>query len=145
MSMNLFFRAFTQQEIDEMQQNHALIDKWIEEEKYALETYIETAWDVLATILDGVGILVGKQIDEALFNGCALISADVVKNQAQKLSFWTHEQILEGLRNLDEDADLYHLELFQEDGEYLQEQFDCLVNFYKEAAAQGLGAISYAA
>jgi hypothetical protein len=145
MSMNLFFRAFTQQEIDEMQQNHALIDKWIEEEKYALETDIETAWDVLATILDGVGILVGKQIDEALFNGCALISADVVKNQAQKLSSWTHEQILEGLRNLDEDADLYHLELFQEDEEYLQEQFDCLVNFYKAAAAQGLGAISYAA
>jgi len=145
MSMNLFFRAFTQQEIDDMEKDHALIDEWVEAEKYSAETDIETAWDVLRAILDGVGILVGKPIDDALFNGCALISADIVKNQAQKLSDWTHEQVLERFQSLDEDADLYHLELYREDEEYLLDQFDCLVAFYKEATEKGLGALSYAA
>ncbi|MDD5275670.1 MAG: DUF1877 family protein [Methylovulum sp.] len=145
MSMNLFFRAFTQQEIDDMGKDHTLIDRWVEDEKYSVETDIETAWDVLKEILDGVGILIGEQIDDALFNGCALISSDTVKDQAQKLADWTHEQVVEGLRNLDEDEDLYHLDLFQEDEEYLLEQFDCLVAFYKEAAEKGLGALSYAA
>jgi len=145
MSMNLFFRAFTQQEIDDMEKNHALIDEWVDGEKYSLETDVETAWDVLAAILDGIGIFVGKEIDNALYNGCSLIPADEVKEQAQKLSLWTHEQVLEGLRGLDENADLYHLQIFQEEEEDLLEQFDCLVAFYKEAAEKGLGALSYAA
>lgn len=145
MSMNLFFRAFTQQAIDDMDKNHALIDDWVEGKKYSIETDVETAWDVLAAILDGVGIFVGKEVDDALFNGCSLIPADVVKEQAQKLSNRTREQILERFRNLDEDADLYRLELYREEEEDLLEQFDSLVAFYKQAAEKGLGALSYVA
>jgi hypothetical protein len=148
MSMNLFFRAFTQQEIEDMEKNHALIDEWVEEEKYSLETDVETAWDVLTAILDGIGILVGKRIDNALSNGCALIPAEVVKDQAQKLSNWTHEQVSVRLQGLDENADLYWLNVYKEEetGEpYLLDMFDNLVAFYKEAAEKGLAALSYAA
>lgn len=143
MSMNLFFKAFSQQEIDDMEKDHSLIDKWVEEEKYALETDVETAWAVLIAILDGAGILVGKRFDRALYNGCSLISANTVKEEAQTLSGWTHEQVLEGLRNLDEEDDLYHLDVYQENEEYLLQQFDRLVAFYKEAAEKGLGALHY--
>jgi len=146
MSMNLFFRAFTQPEIDAMEKDHTLIDTWIlENKRYSLETDVETAWDVLMTILDGVGFHVGEEIDDALFNGCALISADEVKDQALKLSSWTEEQVLNRLRKIDQGADLYHLEFYQDEEESLLEQFDCLVTFYKEAAEKGLGAVSYAA
>jgi hypothetical protein len=146
MSMNLFFRAFTQQEIEAMDKDHALIDEWVlNDKKYSTGTDVETAWDVLMAILDGVGFRVGKEVDNALFNGCTLISADVVKDQAQKLSNWTNGQVLEGLRTIDGDADIYHLEFYQDEEEDLLEQFGCLVAFYKEAAENGLGALSYAA
>ncbi|MGR9013613.1 MAG: DUF1877 family protein [Gammaproteobacteria bacterium] len=143
MSMNLFFKAFSQQEINDMAKDHSLIDSWVEEEKYSLETDVESAWDVLAAILDGAGILVGKRIDDALYNGCSLVSVNAVKEQAQKLSSWTHEQVLERLQNLDEDDDLYHFDIYQENEEYLLEKFDCLTGFYKEAAEKGLGALHY--
>jgi transcriptional regulator of heat shock response len=143
MSMNLFFRAFTQPQIDEMEKNHVLIDKWVEEDAFSIETDIETAWDVLADILEGAGIWAGKRIDEALYNGCALISMEEVKAQAQELTKWTHEQVLEKLHNLDEESDLYHLEIFQEEEEYLLEQFDKLVDFYQTVATRNLAALSY--
>ncbi len=146
MSMNIFFRAFTQPEIEAMVNDHSLIDQWVlEDEKYTLNTDVETAWDVLAAILDGVGFWIGEEVDDALFNGCNLISAADVKVNAEKLAAWTHEQIMAGMRALGDSSDLYHFEVFQDDDEYLLEQFDCLQNFYKEAAEQGLGALSYAA
>lgn len=145
MSMNLFFRAFTQQEIDAMEEDHDLIDEWVENEQYSLETDVETAWDVLTAILDGAGFPEGEYVDDALYNGCSLISTKLVKSQAKKLSGWTHEKVLEGLRNLDESDGLYHLEVFQRYEKSLLDQFDCLVAFYKEAAEKGLAALSYAA
>lgn len=145
MSMNLFFLAFSQQEIDDMEKNHALIDEWVEDEKYSIKSDVETAWDVLIATLEGAGIMVGNTVDDALFNGCSLISAATVKNQAQALSAWTHGQVLERFRKLNKKADLYHFEVYQDDEDYLLEQFDCLVSFYKEAAEKGLGAISYVA
>ncbi|GAB6140146.1 hypothetical protein JCM14076_08750 [Methylosoma difficile] len=146
MSMNIFFRAFTQPEIEAMMNDNHLIDQWVlEENKYSLNTDVETAWDVLAAILDGVGFWIGVEVDNALFNGCNLISAAEVQTTAAKLAEWTHEQVMEGLRGLSDDADLYHFEVFQDDDEYLLEQFDCLQSFYKEAAEKGLGALSYAA
>jgi hypothetical protein len=144
--MNMFFRAFTQQELDKMDADHLLIDKWIwEDETYSVATDVETAWDVLNTILGGVGFPDYPYIDDVLSNGCVLMSAEIVKDHAQKLSNWTREQVLEGLRNLDAESDLYRLELFQEDEDYLLEQFDRLVAFYQEAAEKGLGAVSYPA
>lgn len=145
MSMNLFFRAFTQAEIDAMAHDTHLIDAWVEAENYALAADIETAWDVLATVLGGTGILVGKQIDNALFNGCMLISAAAVKQQAEHLSQWTHAEVLAQLRNVDDDADLYHIDYYREEEDDLLAQFDSLAAFYKTAAAQGLAALSYLA
>ena len=51
---------------------------------------------------------------------------------------------MEGLKNI-EDSDAYHLEVFQDEEDYLLEQFEKMVAFYKEAAEKGWGAISYAA
>lgn len=144
MSINLFFRAFPQNEISAMEKNHALINQWVGEGRYVIGTDVETAWDVLTATLDGLGIAVGTRINDALFNGCSLISADTVKDQAQKLSEWTRERVLERFLCLD-DADLYRLDLFQEDEEYLLEQFDRMLAFYMGAAARGLGALSYSA
>ena len=86
----------------------------------------------------------GNGVDDALFNGCTLISSEEVKAQAVELSKWSTEQVLEGLRNI-EDEETYHLEVFQDEEEYLLEQFEKMAAFYKEAAEKGLGAISYAA
>ena len=144
MSMNLFFVACTQGELDKMERNHELIDQLVESKNYAFATDIETAWDILRNILGGIGIEVGNDIDDALFNGCALISSEEVKAQAVKLSKWSKEKVLEGLRNI-EDSEAYHLEVFQDEEEYLLEQFEKMVAFYKEAAEKGLAAISYAA
>ena len=145
MSMNMFFVACTQEELDDMNENHELIDQLVEAESYSFSTDVETAWDVLREILGGIGIEAGEFIDDALFNGCFLISSDEVKAEADKLSQWSKEQVSEGLQNLNEDSDLYHLEVFQDESEYLLEQFEKMAAFYKEAAEKGLGAISYAA
>jgi Domain of unknown function (DUF1877) len=145
MSMNLFFVAVTQNDLDEMDKNHKLIDESIDSEKYLFRTDVETAWDVLRHILGGAGILVGKDIDDALFNGCSLISSNEVQAQARELANWSSEQVSEGLSSISSESDLYHLELFQDDEEDLLEQFEKMVAFYKEAAEKGLGAISYAA
>jgi len=145
MSMNLFFVACTQNELNEMVENHELIDGMVESESYAFATDVETAWDVLRNILGGAGIEAGQYIDDALFNGCSLISSDEVKVQAGKLSKWSNETVSECLRGISKDSDLYHLEAFQGAEEYLLDQFEKMVAFYKEAAEKGLAAISYAA
>lgn len=144
MSMNLFFVACTQEKLNSMKENHELIDQLVEKESYKFSTDVETAWDVLRQILGGIGIDAGEFIDDALFNGCFLISSEEVKVEAEKLSKWSREQVSEILQSL-EDTDLYHLEVFQDESEYLLEQFEKMVAFYKEAAEKGLGAISYAA
>ena len=144
MSMNLFFVACTQEKLNSMKENHELIDQLVEEESYKFSTDVETAWDVLRQILGGIGIDAGEFIDDALFNGCFLISSEEVKVESEKLSKWSREQVSEILQSL-EDTDLYHLEVFQDESEYLLEQFEKMVAFYKEAAEKGLGAISYAA
>ena len=144
MSMNLFFVACTQKELNEMDGNHKLIDELVDSGNYLFSTDVETAWDVLRRIIGGVGIEVGESIDDALFNGCSLISSEEVKAQAEELSKWSRDKVLEGLQNI-EDSDAYHLEVFQDEEEYLLEQFEKMVAFYKEAAEKGLAAISYAA
>jgi hypothetical protein len=129
-----------------MDKDNALIDQWVlKDKKYSAGMDVETAWDVLNNILGGAGILVGKDVGNALFNGCALISAEEVKEQALKLSGWTQEQVLVRLQSLDEGADIYHLEVYQEEEDDLLEQFDKLVTFYKDAAEKGWAALSYAA
>jgi len=145
MSMNLFFLACTQHEIEEMKSDHSLIDQWVEDEKYIIGTDIETARDVLGKILDGQGIHIGEEVDDALFNGCNLITADEVKDQARQLSEWTREQILDRLQNMEDASEAYRIETYRGDEKYLVEQFDTLLAFYREAAEKGCGVVSYAA
>lgn len=144
MSMNMFFVACGQNEINNMAKNHVLIDELVDSQGYLFSTDIETAWDVLRSILGGVGIIVGDDVDDALFNGCSLVSSEDVKAQAVKLSQWSQETVLAGLQTI-EDQDAYHLEVFQDDEEYLWEQFEKMRAFYQEAADKGLAAIIYLA
>ncbi len=143
MSMNMFFRAFTQEEIEAMTKDHALIDQLVEDEKYVIDTDVETAWDVLREILSGAGILAGEAVDDALFNGCMLISAKEVQREAQALASWSHEQVLARLADVSEEA--YHGDIFRGEPGDLLEQFDALVRFYQEASEKGLAALSYLA
>ena len=145
MSMNLFFLAYPQEQLDEMANNPALIDEAVEAEKDCFSSDVETAWDVLRETLGGIGIEAGEFIDNTLFNGCCLISSATVKTQAEALSNWSPEKVLAGLRHIDQDTDLYRLKLFKNDEEYFLEQFEKMAAFYKEAAEKGLGAVSYAA
>jgi Domain of unknown function (DUF1877) len=144
MSMNMFFKAFQQSDINDMATNPGLIDTQVSAKAYVLATDIETAWDVLRSILGGVGIEVGAFVDNVLSNGCSLISSEEVKAQAAELSQWTALQVLEGLRSI-ADPEVYHLEVFQDDEDYLIEQFENMQAFYNEAAQKGLGVLTYLA
>ena len=145
MSMNLFFQAFTQQELEAMEQDPSLIDQWVwDEKRSALSTDIGTAWDVLNKVLSGAGIRSNGFIDDVLSNGCEWVSTELVREHAERLSNWTEEQVLEGLRGLGED-EAYHLEVYQEEEDDLLEEFGKLVEFYRKAADQGLAVIHFAA
>jgi hypothetical protein len=146
MSMNLFFQAYPQQDVDAMAQDHALVDKWAwDEKRSALSTDIGTAWDVLNRLLAGAGFRSSRFLDDVLSNGCEVIDAALVKEHAARLAGWTPDEVLEALRSLDEDDDLYRLELYRDEEDDLLEEFGKLVAFYREAAARELAVIHYAA
>ncbi len=146
MSMSGFFLAFTQDEIDAMTENHSLIDEWIfEDEKFAFSTDVDNAWYVLSEVLDGDGFHIGEHIEDALSMGCFLVSSEDTQNQAKNLSRWTRDEVLENLRNIDKDADLYRLDMYKENEEMLLNEFDKLVAFYKQAAEKNLGVVHYIA
>ena len=146
MSMSGFFKAFNAEQIRAMAEDHRLIDQWIfEEENCALETDVANAWHVLSEVLDGDGFNVGEHIEDALSMGCFLVTPEDTAEQADNLSNWTHEEIIENLQNLDEEADLYRLEMYQEDEQDLLNEFDKLVKFYGECAEKGWGVVHYVA
>lgn len=127
-----------------MAANPALIDEWVNSKAHVLSTDVETAWDVLRIILGGAGIEVGDFVESALFNGCNLVTREDVKAQALKLAQWTPQQVLDGLRSIS-DPEAYHLEVFQDDEDYLIEQFEKMQAFYNEAAQKDLGVLTYLA
>ncbi len=145
--MNAFFKSFSRDQINAMFEDYSLIDEWVwKADKSLHSTDVETAWDVLSNVLSGTGFLATAQIDRVLSNGCSIITPKHVKEQQQGLSRWSHEEVLEGLRRLDGDENIYHLDVFFDDGEeYLLEQFDKLVAFYAKAAENDLGAVFYLA
>lgn len=146
MSMNLFFQAFTAEDVAAMERDPSLIDQWVEgESRCLLSTDIGTAWDILNKLLAGAGIRSNRFFDHVLSNGCEVVDPALVQGHAERLSNWTHAQLLDGLRNLSEADALYHLECFQDDEQDLLDEFDKLVAFYREAAAQGLAVLHYAA
>lgn len=91
-SRNLFLLAYSQDELNKMAANPALIDEWVNAKACVLSTDVETAWDVLRIILGGAGIEVGDFVESALFNGCSLVIAEDVKAQAVKLTQRTPQQ-----------------------------------------------------
>ncbi len=148
MSMNLFLKAFTAEQIEAMKNDHALIDSWILDNKnYSESTDTETAWDALNHLLSGQGFASDVEVDDALFNGCSIISPVLVKKQADELAKWTNEALLESLRELDIDSDIYHIESWKdEDGEEdLLDQFNKFRNFFINASKNNWGIVSYVA
>lgn len=91
-SRNLFLPACSQDELNKMAANPALINEWVNSKACVLSTDVETAWDVLRIILGGAGIAVGDFVEGALFNGCSLVNAEDVKAQAVKLTQRTPQQ-----------------------------------------------------
>lgn len=147
MSMNGFFRAFDQDVIDEMRHDHRQIDQRVWNEPADLiRTDVESAWHVLAAALDGAGFFAGEEVMDALSNGCFLLSADEVREQAGALAHWTAERLKDRVAGFDDSADIYHLELYRdEDDGDLEQQFERLIGFYREAAQKELGAVFYIA
>lgn len=146
MSMSGFFKAFNADQINAMGENHSLIDQWIfEEESYALEADVANAWHVLAEVLDGDGFNVGEHIEDALSMGCFLVCPEDAADQAENLSNWTHQEIIENLRYLETESDLYRLAMYKEDEQSLLNEFDKLVKFYDECAKKGFGVVHYVA
>ncbi|MES2934546.1 MAG: DUF1877 family protein [Pseudomonadota bacterium] len=146
MSMNLFFQAFPVDDIKSMMNTHSLIDKWVYGgERAVIDIDIEDAWDVLNNILGGTGFESDEFVDDVLSNGCEVLFSETVKRHAAALSEWTHERLLDALRQLDPDDGSYHFEHFRDQNEDLLEEFDKLCAFYQQAAQAGLGVIEYAA
>jgi len=146
MSMNLFLRAFSTEDLAAMRQDHALVDDWISDEQRSIvATDVGTAWDVLNKLLSGTGLRSDEFLDDVLFNGCELIEADTVKQHSAQLSGWSHERLLKELRDRNPADEAYHLELFRDEEQDLVIEFDKLVAFYEEAAAKNLAVLHYAA
>jgi len=146
MSMNLFLRAFSTEDLAAMRQDHALVDDWISDEQRSIvATDVGTAWDVLNKLLSGTGLRSDEFLDDVLFNGCELIDADTVKQYSTQLSDWSHERLLKGLQEFDPADEAYHLELFRDEEQDLVVEFDKLIAFYREASAKNLAVLHYAA
>ncbi len=146
MSMSLFFKAVTPQDMAVLLRQPSFIDAWIENDTHAvLATDIGTAWSVLNHLLAGVGIDSDCFIDDVLFNGCSIIAADVVQKYAVQLAAWSSAQLLEQFNQLQPEDDFYHLDCFREEPQNLIIEFHKLVAFYQDAAAQQLAVIHYAA
>ena len=146
MSMNLFFRAFSSDDLAAMRQDHALVDDWVpDEQRCVIATDIGTAWDVLNKLLSGAGFRSEEFLDDVLFNGCELIDAVSVKQHSAELSEWSHERLLMGLRDANAAKAAYHLEHFRDEEQDLLNEFDKLVAFYREAASKNLAVLHYAA
>jgi len=145
-SMNYFFAAFEQEDIDAMSGDHSLIDQYVfETETPLLSTDVGTAWDVLVNILNGTGFHAGDFFDDALTNGGFLLSATEAKEQAIRLSQWKRETLIERLQEIEADSELYWLDVYKDDEDMLLEEFDKLVAFYTRAAEKSLGVVHYPA
>jgi hypothetical protein len=146
MSMNGFFQAFPSTAIRAFGQNPQLIEPNVwGGKRAALATDVESAWDGLTALTGDIGLRAGTLVDDVLSNGCILLSEAEVKAQAQRITAFTHDMLLQKLQALDAEAALYHMEAYQEEPEDLLEQFDKLRDFYQQAAGRSLGAVVYVA
>jgi hypothetical protein len=144
MSMHITFCAFSEADLQAMQRDHALVDRWVwEEERSAFATTIEDGWDALRQLLGGEGFRSGAFLDDVLSNGAELVPAEMVREQAAALGARTAAEIRGGLDSLPDAT--YHIEGFREEPERLVEEFERLAGFFRQAAERGLGALYYAA
>ena len=146
MSMNLFLRAFSTEDVAAMRLDHALVDDWVsDEERCVVATDIGDAWDVLNKLLSGTGFRSEEFFDDVLFNGCELIDSETAKHYSDELSGWNHERLLTALRESSQADEAYHIEYFREEESDLLRDFDKLVAFYQEVASKNLAVLNYAA
>lgn len=146
MSMNLFFQAFSNEDIEAMRNDHSVVDDWASEDGRAVIAIdIGDSWDILNKILAGTGFGSDDFMDDVLFNGCEVILSGTVKQYADKLANWNGDRVLAAFRQLAPDDDSYHIDCFRDDEESLVEEFEKLLAFYQQASQAGLGVIHYAA
>lgn len=143
--MNGIFLAFSQQDIDEMEQENSLILTFKDDEKYKFFADIEDAWYILPKMFDDI-FSTGIHIkDEELpDNGCILFSTDNVNQATKELSKWTHESVLKAFQDIEKKEGLISIfeSLRGDDGKKrLLQQFDKLIAFFKKAEEQSFGAV----
>jgi hypothetical protein len=131
--MKGIFLAFSQQDIEEMNQENSLILTFKDNGKYKFSADIEDAWDIFPQMFDDIfstGIYIEEK--ELPLNGCNLFSTDNVNQATKELSKWTHESVLKAFQNIKKE---------DYDEAWLLKQFDKMVVFFQDAHNQGLGCV----
>lgn len=77
--------------------------------------------------------------------GGFLATVEDVAEHSERLAEWTHEQVLEAMRDLDDKADLYRLGFYKRNKGLLLQELDQLKAFYKQSADEKLGIVHYIA
>lgn len=146
MSLNGGFKAFSPEDIQAMNADRSLIDAWaFDNDRVKLKADVDGAWDVLQTVLRGAGFSGGELVTDALSMGCFIMSPEEVNEQVDALSRFSPSDVETRVDALDPTAEIYRLELYRVNKRSVLDAFDRLVDFYRQAASQGLGAISYIA
>lgn len=144
MSMHVTFCAFSDADLEAMQRDHALVDRWVwEEKRCAFSVDLEQGWDALRQLLGGAGFRSSAFLDDVLSNGAELVPAAMVREQAAAIAAHTASGIRGGIDGLPEET--YHIDGIREEPEDLVGEFEALAGFYRQAGEQGLGALYYAA
>lgn len=143
MSMSFFYKAYPagllssqpDDQIDDLVRQHPALD----------ELCLETAWDVLREALQGCGFASRRQFDDAMSNGCMLIDAELVADQAKLFTFWNEDRLVGALSQVSEDA--YHAESWLTESlrPELLGHFRALKAFFSRAAAAGHEVLLYPA
>lgn len=145
MSMAMFLRAVTPAEAEVMLKDATMVDEIVEREgEGVLATDLQDAWDILMKLLRGAGFKGARNLGECLSNGGELLTAEQVKIHASLLAAYSPEYVGRLFDELD-DPELYHIEAWKDDPEGLVAEFVKLRDFYRQAAAQGLAIVFYAA
>ncbi len=143
MSMNFFYKAYPAGLLSS--QSDEQIDALVSQHPAKDEVCLETAWDVLREALQGCGFASERQIDQAMYNGCMLINAELVAAQAKLFGFWDEDRLIAALGDVSEDA--YHADVWLEETSQPQllGHFRDLKAFFSRAADAGYEVLLYPA
>ncbi len=139
--MATHYRAFKQEHSEAMLKDADLIDKYWDD--YCDTACDEGAGDVITSILKEVKFWSGYDCSEVVDEmGATLQSPEHIKSildSYEQLNL-SNEEIVERLNNLE---DAYHIESYQEEPEFLIEELEALMSFYKKAHDNNWGIIYY--